>query len=373
MTAEQVVELASIISIEQSKLSMGANLNTEEDGNLVCVHCGSSHTKKHGKASGKQRYICKDCGKTFNRSTGTIMNHSRLTHAQWKELLRGIIENLTYSKLAKNVGVSKSAAWINKQKICNALSKLCGKQDKFIDIAECDEYYVPVSFKGMRDPKFFLNTLGRMPRHHRNKEEKIEWLKKAGVYEELKDKPEELRYVMYSGETKLRGISRDQTCILTCQDRSGNLYMNPVCVGRLETEDVQKALEGRFEGDAILVTDSHNAYPPFARTERIQLEQIEADKHAKGPFNLGRINALHADIAKYWPKHQERIPSIKYLDINLMTFWWLRKNDESPTNDKVEKLYDIIQDVSLCANTTYNKLRNRKLALNTKLYFSNKV
>lgn len=368
-----MVELTSILMAKQSKVNKEVDYYIDGTDNLPCVHCGSIHTKKHGKASGKQRYICKDCGKTFNRFTGTIMSHSRLSISQWKELLRGIIENLTVSKIAKNVEVSKSSAWINKQKICHAISKLCGEQDKFTGITECDEYYVPVSFKGKRDPKFFFNTLGRMPRHHYTREQKIEWLKKAGVYDELKKNPQKLREVLYSGETKLRGISRDQTCILTCQDRSGNLYINPVCVGRLETDDVKKGLEGHFEGDAILVTDSHNAYPPFAKTERIQLEQIEADRHAKGPFNLGRINALHADIARYWPKHQERIPSIKYIDLSLMAFRWLRKNNDMPTNEKVGKLYDIIQDRSLCAVTSYSKLKNRKLALNTKLYFPNKV
>ena len=374
LTPEQVTELYSILTAKQSRLEGRTACKAEEaSGNLPCVHCGSYHTKKHGKVSGKQRYICKDCGRTFNRLTGTVMSHSRMKEGQWKELLRGVAENLTFEKIAKNVGIAKSSAWLNKQKICHAISKLYGEQDKFTGIAECDEYYVPVSFKGKRDPKFFLNTLGRMPRHHYTREQKIAWLKKAGVYDELKKNPQKLQEVLYSGETKLRGISRDQTCILTCQDRSGNLYINPVCIGRLETDDVKKGLEGRFEGDAILVTDSHNAYPPFAKTERIQLEQIEADRHAKGPFNLGRINALHADIAKYWPKHQERIPSIKYMGLSLMAFWWSRKNGTLRTSETVEKLYGIARDQSLSAGITYKELRNRELQLNTKLYFPSKV
>ena len=94
----------------------------------------------------------------------------------------------------------------------------------------------------------------------------------------------------------------------------------------------------KFEKDAILLTDSHSAYPGFASKEKIQLEQIETDKHAKGAFNLGRVNALHSDIAKYWPKQQERIPSTKYMDLSLMLMWWLRKHDDLTTNEKVEKL-----------------------------------
>lgn len=373
LKTEQMVELASILMAKQSKANKEADYYIDGTDNMPCVHCGSIHTKKHGKASGKQRYICKDCGKTFNRFTGTVMSHSRLSISQWKELLRGIIENLTISRIAKNIEVSKSSAWINKQKICYALSKLYGKQDNFIDIAECDEYYVPVLFKGKRDPRFFLCTLGRMPRHHRSRADKIEWLQKAGIYDKLKDKPDELRDILYNREKRLRGVSREQACILTCQDRSGNLFMNATCIGRLETEDVKKDLAGRFEGDAILVTDSHNAYPGFAKAEKIQLEQIEADKHAKGPFNLGRINALHSEIARYWPKHQERTPSIKHIDLSLMAFWWLKKHNNLSTNNKVEKLYDIAQDSRLSVYTTYKDLSNRELKLNVKTYFPNKI
>ena len=47
---------------------------------------------------------------------------------------------------------------------------------QFIDIVECDEYYTTVSFKGKRDPAFFINVLGRMPRHHMTLEEKMDYL-----------------------------------------------------------------------------------------------------------------------------------------------------------------------------------------------------
>ena len=372
LTPEQLTELASIINAKQpkpEKIKEEIPSNTRQP----CVHCGSINTKKHGKVSGRQRFICKDCGKSFNLSTGAITSNSRLSVGQWKELLRGIVDNLPISKIAKNTGIAKSSAWINKQKVCYAIMLLYGDQDRFIDIAECDEYYAPVSFKGKRDPKFFVYTLGRLPRHHMNLEQKIEWLMKAGLYNELQDDPEKLEELLYSGESYLRGISRDQTCILTCQDRSGNLYMNPTCVGRLETNDVNKKLHGKFEKDAILVTDSHNAYPGFADKEKIQLEQIEADKHAKGAFNLGRVNALHSDIAKYWPKQQERIPSTKYMDLSLMLMWWLRKHDDLTTNEKVEKLYEIIQDQHITVDTLYEKIKSRELQLNTKGYFPNKV
>lgn len=373
LTEEQITELLSRLEVKRPKTSETKIKDDPEKKIVACVHCGSIAIIKHGIINGRQRYTCKDCKKTFTNSSGTVTYHSRLEPAQWKELLRGLIENLTLKEIAANINTSVKTVWFNKQKLCAALLKLYGKQDGFVDIAECDETYVTVSFKGKRDPDFFINTLNRMPRHHMNYAEKIEWLMKYGFWQELQDNPERLEMLLNSGDSYLRGISRDQTCILTCIDRSGDLYMNPTCISRLETDDVKKDLHGRFASDAIMVTDSHNAYPEFARSEHIQLEQIEADKHAKGAYNLARINALHSRLAKYWPREQERLPATKYLDLSLMLFWWLEKNSKLTTQEKINQLYDIITEKAEMLNTTYEEITNRELSLNTKGFFPKKI
>uniref|UniRef100_UPI0014705BAC IS1 family transposase n=1 Tax=Bergeriella denitrificans TaxID=494 RepID=UPI0014705BAC len=38
-----------------------------------CPHCQSSQFVKNGKTDGNQRYLCKECGRTFVESTGTIL------------------------------------------------------------------------------------------------------------------------------------------------------------------------------------------------------------------------------------------------------------------------------------------------------------
>lgn len=35
---------------------------------MICPHCHSSHLSKNGHRHGKQRYLCKDCGKQFYRT-----------------------------------------------------------------------------------------------------------------------------------------------------------------------------------------------------------------------------------------------------------------------------------------------------------------
>lgn len=168
-------------------------------------------------------------------------------------------------------------------------------------------------------------------------------------------------------------ISNEQTCILACKDRSQNLYVNPVCVGRLETEDLTKNLAGRFASDAIMVTDSYNAYLSFAKNERIQLEQIEPGKHAKGAYNLSRINSTHNKLKAYWSTERGRQPATKYMDLSLMLFWWLEKNGTLSTMEKVEKLEDILAEQMDTTGANYEGITNREITLNTKGLFPTKV
>lgn len=46
----------------------------------VCTHCGSISIKKHGKTGKnkeKQRYMCKDCGGTFNDTTASPLAYTK--------------------------------------------------------------------------------------------------------------------------------------------------------------------------------------------------------------------------------------------------------------------------------------------------------
>lgn len=56
-----------------------------------------------------------------------------------------------------------------------------------------------------------------------------------------------------------------------------------------------------------------------------------------------------------------------------MLMWWLRKHKDLRTNEKVEKLYEIIRDQHITVDTLYEKIKGRELQLNTKGYFPSKV
>lgn len=215
-----VADLRKIHSIISAKLpkenSPTENKDLGGDTLNCCPKCGSINYKKHGTKDGRQRYICKDCKKTFSESNATIFYHSKLSTGQWKELLRGMVDRLSTTDISKNVGISQPAVWYNIQKVLEVLAKVYGKQDTFIDIAEADETFTHTSFKGKRDAEYFIKYLRRMPRHQRSYEEKVEYLMKNGLYDELAENEPEYLAQLLSDDvlTYDRGISnRDQTNI----------------------------------------------------------------------------------------------------------------------------------------------------------------
>lgn len=376
LSVEELQKLHSLVSAKLPKEKTPTkNKDLGNDTLNCCPKCGSTNYKKHGTKDGRQRYICKDCKKTFSESNATIFYHSRLSTGQWKELLRGMIDRLSTTEIAKNVGISQPAVWYNMQKVFEVLSKVYGKQDNFIDIAEADETFTHTSFKGKRDAEYFIKDLRRMPRHQRSREEKIEYLMKHGLYDELAQyEPEYLEQLLSDDVlTYDRGISnRDQTNIVVCTDRNKNLFVSPVSVGKLTSDDATKALGGRFADDAILVTDENNAYNDLAESEGIQLEQVLSTKHVKGPFNLARINSICDNLKNFLGPDRCR-PSTKYLDLWLLFYIWLEKHKELNTYEKRDLLFELISDNHHNMSMNYREHVQRELTLNTKGLYPTKV
>lgn len=371
LTDDQKEELFKRLSdqgYEKDRNLKEQGLVVDDKGKVIaCPHCGSVTVVKHGTKDGKQRYRCKDCKKTFMETTDTFFSRSRLEEWQWKELLRGMVENLSIPKIAANTGLGVTAVWRNRNKIMQMVSNLYGEQDHFKDIAECDETFVHLSYKGKRDPKFFIYHLNRLPRHHRSREEKIEYLQKFNLWNELQDNPEFLEQLLMGSkrsETSLSGTNDDSVCVLTGIDRSSNTYIKPVCLGSMETVHVISSFDERFARDAVLVTDANNTYNWFAEERMIHHEVVPANKHAIGPYSLSRVNALHASYKAHYSKNKGNLPATKYLELGSDFFWWLEKHKGQATQEQVNALYQLVLENNL--GMTLAELTHRKLNLDTK-------
>lgn len=363
LTDEEIAKLFSEVEVEKSARVKGG---TNKDQMIACPHCGSIATVKSGKtAAGTQRYICKDCRKTFTPETNTIFSHSNLDKRQWRIIFEGIIERSSLSTIAEKIGMSVKCAWYNKHKIQTVLLALYGEQDTFQDIVECDECFARLSFKGKRDPDFFITDLRRLPRHRRSKTEKTQYLIEHGYSEIVFNNPGELERLLY-GSNFLPGTNRDNVCILSGKDRSGNLYMSPACLGNAEPKHIQAHFKKRFASDTILVTDSSKAYGPLAKSHNLRYEKLESGQHSRGPYSLSRINAVHSNLRDYMPKSGKNLLATKYLDLGLIFFWWQEKHKHLTQIEQIDALQKCITDNPGVGIVTYHQLRNRPLSLDTK-------
>lgn len=77
---------------------------------LGCVHCGSTSVKRNGKYRSRQRYLCIDCGKSFNDMTNTPFSGSRYP-AKWVKYIELMVEGYTLPKIAKKLKIHISTAF----------------------------------------------------------------------------------------------------------------------------------------------------------------------------------------------------------------------------------------------------------------------
>lgn len=87
----------------------------------VCPHCGSTHFVKNGTKNGSQRYLCRECKKSFVESSGTVLFHTQKDLSVWKKYVHCMIEKYPLIKCAKICGIGKNTAFIWRHKILDAL------------------------------------------------------------------------------------------------------------------------------------------------------------------------------------------------------------------------------------------------------------
>lgn len=68
-----------------------------------CPHCKSSNIIKHGKFKYRQRYKCKDCGRTFCDTTLTPFSYSKKKLSVCMNMLNVCLKVTLYEKVLKSL------------------------------------------------------------------------------------------------------------------------------------------------------------------------------------------------------------------------------------------------------------------------------
>jgi transposase-like protein len=77
------------------------NEETEEE-KPKCPECASDEVSKNGNKEGKQRYICRLCGKSYGKTTGTVMYNSHCGEAVWNTVISDTVSGVSIEELSKS-------------------------------------------------------------------------------------------------------------------------------------------------------------------------------------------------------------------------------------------------------------------------------
>jgi transposase-like protein len=225
-----------------------------------CPHCSSAEVRRWGRASGKPRYRCATCGKTFNPLTGTPLAGLHYQE-RWADQAQALIAGETVSKAAARCRVAYTTAFRWRHRFLAALN--LDKPQRLSGIVEADETFILESFKGKR---------GKLARPARKR----------------------------GGKASKRGLSAEQIPVLVARDRSGATI--DAVLPCLDIASMTAVLGQVITRGSELCCDGGKVISGFARRARIKTHVLAAPgaPMPNAPqFHINNVNAYHSRL-KEW-------------------------------------------------------------------------
>ena len=299
---------------------------TEISIGIVCPECGSVHCVRNGRVRERQRYMCKDCGRSFGTSNKTSLFCSKLPAGIWRKYIPCLINGCSVRKAAEIVGVSVKTSFYMRHRILDAIRALMDR-NRVGDVVEMDETFFAESFKGNHSRSSF-----KLPRPARKRGRQV----------------------------KKRGLSREQICVGTAIDRSNNVIMGILCRGRVTTASLKGLYTRRIAEETTICTDSAAAYQQFATAVNAALKAVPTGKHKVEGYNLGRVNSLHSSL-KTWMRRFYGVAT-KHLANYLAWFTWLAMNRDTSHNSLPQRMMNDMMSQKVDARIKIIRQREVKFA-----------
>lgn len=270
-----------------------------------CPHCNSTSFKKNGTKNKAQRYLCKDCNKTFTDTNNTILFSGKKDIEVWKKYIHCLLEKHSLRKTAQICNISLPTAFAWRHKILDTLQTMMNEVE-LNGIVEADETFFPLSFKG-NHKNFSLPRLA----------------KKRG------------------GSASRRGLSREQVCIPCIVNHNGLSVARISNLGKPRLADLQKVINNNIAKESIFVTDSFRAYLKVSLDLNLNHIRIPRNRHKLGTFNIQTINSYHSRL-KAMITYNFRGVSTKHLN-NYLVYHNFVNFAKEPQKEKEVILFDFIQ------------------------------
>ena len=242
-----------------------------------CPYCQSKYFVKNGIQNNAQRFLCRNCKKSFVEQTGTILSYTKKNLAVWEKYINCMIEKYPLRKCAKVCNISLQTAFYWRHKILDALQEMMNEVE-LNGVVQADETFTQISYKGHH--KSF-----KLPRPSH----------KRGT------------------KASKRGLSKEQVCVPCGVNLNGLSIAKVSNLGRPSLKDLQKILDGRIAKDSVFVTDSLRSYQKLSLDMDLSHIRIPRNKHSVGAFNIQTINSYHSCF-KDMVVHRFKGVSTKYLN-----------------------------------------------------------
>ena len=103
--------------------------------------------KRNGTYKARQRYLCKDCGKSFNDMTASPLSGTKYPH-KWLKYIEMMVDGCSLRAIAKELKIHLSTAFYWRHKVLFALQSL-GHQ-KLLGVVEVTKPFSWRVIKGRR-------------------------------------------------------------------------------------------------------------------------------------------------------------------------------------------------------------------------------
>jgi transposase-like protein len=134
-------------AIEALERIKGEAERKDEEKVPDCPHCRAGRTVRNGHRRGKQNYICRECGKSFVRTTGTALYKSHSSEAAWKQVIRDTINGIPIDRTARRLGMRNQTVLNMRHKVLFCLETEQKAERVLSGVLESDETYILESLK----------------------------------------------------------------------------------------------------------------------------------------------------------------------------------------------------------------------------------
>ena len=238
-----------------------------EDG-VSCIYCKGNHVVKNGKRKdGVQRFLCRDCRRSFIPSSGTITSRTRKSISIWAAYLKCMMDQKTLKQTSEECHISMSTAFTWRHKILDTLGELTEKT-WLTGVVEADETFFNVSFKGNHKRSRDFS----MPRKAHKR----------------------------GNDVHAKGLSSEKVCVPSAISDAGISYAKPGKLGKISADCITNILGNKIAPHTILCTDKERAYLDMAAQNELKLIQTDTDCRMISingkSYGIQRVNAYHSRL-----------------------------------------------------------------------------